>query len=84
MGVRHQRLTNAVSSCGLEISDVLAADFNGADGPLPDEIGLVDDRDGVADGATFKGRAAEAGGLIVQCGLGNQISSTNSQHMSKL
>lgn len=63
--VREQTLTNAVSSCGLEISEVFAVGFEGAEGPPPGAIGLVDDRAGVADAATFKGRAAEAGGLIV-------------------
>lgn len=68
------RLTKAVSSCGLDMS-VGAAGFVplGAAGVAPlGEEELVDGRDGVTAGVTFKGRAAEDGGGMVGPVCGDQ------------
>lgn len=60
-------LTKAVSSCGLEISDVLTTGFDGlgaaAEAPVVD-TGLIDALDGVTVDVTFRGSAAEDGGGI--------------------
>jgi hypothetical protein len=60
-------LTKAVSSCGLEMSEGGLVDFVPFDGvrvePLGDE-GLGDGLEGVADGVTFKGSAADEAGIL--------------------
>ena len=66
------------------MSEVLGIGLSGADGPLPEAMGLVDVRDGVADGATFRGKAAEAGGLIVRYELGQLLQLAKMYHTNEL
>ena len=65
-------LTKAVSSCGLDMSEVRFVDLRPLDGarvvPLGDE-GPGDGLDGVADGVTLRGRAAaDEGGIVNSAG----------------
>lgn len=66
LGVRFAagKLTNAVSSCGLEMSLAggLAPAGAGRVAP-PGEDELGDGRDGVTEGVTLRGRAEDAGGM---------------------
>lgn len=77
-------LTNAVSSCGLDMSE---AGFAGLvpfdDGARVGPLGVeepVDGRDGVTDGVTFSGRAADDGGGMagrVRGGLNGDVSAAS-------
>ena len=79
-----QILTKAVNSWGLEMSEALLVGLEPAVVDVAvDKVGLADGRDGVAEDMTFKGRAAEDVGAIVDrskivC-LGKGVSSNNSE-----
>ena len=63
------QLTKAVNSCGLEMSDEVAAGFvpfAGAAVELLGDDGPVYGREGVAAGVTLRGSAAEEGGAMAK------------------